>query len=447
MATATPASVIRPRLISEHEIVSDYGFFNNGAGPFWGFGSRLLVREGTTLFAVLPELDPAAKPLCNTRWTLWQYPDGGAWSKVASGQVNEREPCLLVRLPGQRLLLSTNPAQRVRSLMEDGRQACDCQPELLLFDAAQPNLPPQVSTPPWTQPWKFSEHSYRALAVEPTTGTAMLAHQIYNPAVKDYGHAWGLRTADGQWTMQSPLHFPMRGCYQQVALRGGAVHIMAISDEDEPVTAWREFKQKVTGQKWDYEFRQLFYTWTPDLATRPLSPPLTVDSRDATCGMIRNLDLWLDAAGDAWVLYLDRNVWHAYMRQQFWPKLPLTVSLRLAKLHHGRVVERRTLAEARETPGAGDPWRGPEVTWAQFHAQPGDRLWVIWHQKGSRPGNYAMPILPNAGKAMRLPLRQPMQQFQTLSERAGCLPSEHLDLIGTPATGRALRHARLSLPG
>ncbi|MDP6502195.1 MAG: hypothetical protein QF886_01210, partial [Planctomycetota bacterium] len=92
----------------------------------------------------------------------------------------------------------------------------------------------------------------------------------------------------------------------------------------------------VTGQNWDYDFRQLYFTFTPDITQSDFSPILTVASRDETAGRITNLDLWLGPDGDAHLLYQDANVWHPFMRDEFFPDLPLTVSLKYARIHKGQ---------------------------------------------------------------------------------------------------------------
>ena len=443
------------------ETIAPYSDANNGAGPLWAFGSRIIARCGSTVYASVGEVDPAAKPLCNTRWVLYRRKDGAAWQRLAAAHAaNEREPCPLARLPGDGLLLSTNPAQAVRDTMKDGRLACHCAPRLLRFDTAAPEHPPAPLSPRWDRPYAFTEHSYRALAADPATGHVLLTNQVW--AAGDHRHTWSLLDPAGQPLCAGLLRFPMRGCYQQIAVRFPAVHVLAISDEVEPVAAWRDHKRHVSGNEWDYEFRQLFYTYTPDALTQDFSPPLTVASADETAGLISNLDLWLDHDGDAHVLYLERNVWHAHVRDAFFPELPISVALKYARLHAGRVVERRVLQrtteDRRRAAGAAAPapsvtptplvMDGPVPEWGCFHAAPGQRLYVLWYQRAPTPadrGNFIRQLLPEAGPAVRLPIDPPLTRFAAACERNGCAPAAVIDLCGTPAQEKLVRYAQVRI--
>ncbi|MGQ9904728.1 MAG: hypothetical protein ACUVRU_10510, partial [Anaerolineae bacterium] len=106
----------------------------------------------------------------------------------------------------------------------------------------------------------------------------------------------------GAWTRSGMIRFPLRACYPQVALVNRAAYVMAVSDIVEPNVEWRAHKKRITGNDWDYDFRQLYFTWSPDIVTTPFSPILTVASVDETCGHIRNLDLWIGPDGDAHLL-------------------------------------------------------------------------------------------------------------------------------------------------
>lgn len=447
---------MRPSLIAESEICT-CGDANNGASPFWGFGSRNIVREGDTLFACLWETSSSVKPLCNTRWRLFRRRDGDEnWTLAqAAPACNEREPCLLVRLPGKRLALSVNPGTRQSGTLADGRLAWHTDPHLLLFDVKHPERAPERRSPQWDRAYTFSEHSYRAFAAD-RDGNTFLTQQV--ELAGDYHQAWTYADASGSTLAAGVLRFPMRGCYAQIAVRGKAVWAMAISDEIEPVPEWREHKRTVTGQEWDYEFRQLFFTWTPDVTALPFSPPLTVASRDETCGLIRNLDLWLDPQGDAHLLFVERNIWHTYIRDRFFPGTPITVALKYAILHNGRIVHRATLAEAAEEFGAasapaakpfGMPdlvFRGPHTNWAMFHALSGGRLAAIWHQaEGTDAANCVQVLWPEPGSPQRLPLAQPLSTFFPVSERAGGEPSDVMDLCGCAVAPTSIRHAQIRL--
>lgn len=436
-----------PLQVVAEETITGYDEPNNGSGPMWCFGSRTIVRFGDTVFAVVPETAKDVQPLCNTRWVLYRRRDGGQWERVqANPTFNEREPCMLARMPDGRLILSVNPAQELTYTLEDGRRGARCLPMLLQFDTAMPDKMPVKLLPKWDRAYEFSEHSYRALAADANNGNLFIADQV--PVGDEYLHAFSAYDGKGQSLRQGLLHFPMRGCYQQIAMRSNAVYVMAISDEIEPNPVWRAYKEEVTKQHWDYDFRQLFFTWTPDIATTDFSPILTVASRDDTAGRIRNLDMWIDGEGIAHLLFTDRNIWHPFMRDKFFPGTPTTLALKYVRVQNGRVIDRQTLLQSEEqmTPGGtGSGQMQDDVPeYGAFHATPDGRLFVIWYQSGEHAGNYLRQISPIAGEPQKLPLEKPLASFFTASERNGCPPSNIIDLYGLPVGGGTeIRYAQV----
>jgi len=451
--------------VCAEETITAFNNFNNDASPMWCFGSRTIARFGETVYAVVPEVGADARPYCNTRWVLYRRPGGGIWERMqASPAFDEREPCPLVLLPGGRLILSVNPAREHTYTMDNGSWGFCCEPGLLQFSTDDLHeLPTQINLP-WDLPYDFSAHSYRAFAADPVTGTMLLSTQV--PVNDDFQHAYLFFDTGGRVVRQGLLRFPMRGCYQQIALRGNAVYVMAISDEKEPNPAWRAYKREQTGQSWDYDFRQLFFTWTPDITTTEFSPPLTVFSRDDTAGHLLNLDLALDEEGDTHLLFRDRNIWHPFMRDRFFPDKPITVALKYIRVHNGRVIDRQTLLEAEEAlaPETGQArtvsempegqlyalWsqqglsmRGPMPEYGTFHMTPDGRLFVIWYQSGPSAGNFIRQILPEPGSPQRLPLVKPLTQFFAACPRNGCLPSNTVDLYGVPGDELLVRYVQL----
>jgi hypothetical protein len=432
------------------EVIDTASGANNGAGPMWCYGSPTIVRDGDTVFASVWQVGVGVRPLCNTRWQLFRRRDGGAFERVQAGAAfNEREPCPLLRLPGGRIALSVNPARSLRYTGADGRSGYECEPHLLEFDAANPAAPPEQLMPAWDRAYQFSEHSYRAAAADGRTGELLLLNQTYDAETSArVGYAlhpqcWSYRDASGNWTRAGLLKFPLRGCYAQVAIRGRAACVFAVSDVVEPNDAWREFKKKVTGQDWDYDFRQLYFTWTPDITACDFQPPLTVASRDETAGFLTNLDMWLGPDGDVHLLYRDRNVWHTFMRDEFFPGLPIAVALRYCRIRRGMVVERRTLWERIEEAGKRSGGTSGDV-WAAFHAMPDGRLFVVRHAEGE--GNSLAQLLPRTDEPpVSILLASPLKRFFTASERMGTSPSDVIDLYGTGDDAASIRYAQLRL--
>jgi hypothetical protein len=131
--------------------------------------------------------------------------------------------------------------------------------------------------PVWDGNPAFTEHSYRSLAVDGANREAILFQNI------GYTHAeWSFLGRDGTWSGRGRLPWPegkeypkpepIRVCYPDVAIANRQVYFCGVSDIIEPYPEWRAFKRQLTGQEWDYDFRRLFYTWTPDVTREPFRP-------------------------------------------------------------------------------------------------------------------------------------------------------------------------------
>lgn len=409
---------------------------NNGAGPLWCYGSTCIVRRGDDVFVSGLETLPDAKPLNNCRWLLFQRkPDG--WHLVQRDETGrQREPCPLGIYNNGHIFLSTNP-----TLAPPDAYAGPANPHLVRFSAADPAEPPIALQPIWSAEPGFSEHSYRGLGVDGPNGELVLLNIFAHE-----GQYWAFLDRRGLWTNRSVILFPIRGCYPQVALVNRVCHVLAIGDIVEPVEEWRKWKFETTKREWDYVFRRLFYAWNPDIAAEQFAKPLEIDNLDATAGHITNLDLWVDAQGDAHVLYRKSTVQSAAMRDRFFPGLPIVHSLERCVLREGRVLARHTLL-------AGGEKGSPEVPgWARFHATPDGRLFMFYHVSGT--DSTGAPLNENrlvevfadgtCSTPATVPLKEPLTNFMTATERGGSPPSFILDLLGS-ARGPALRYVRLRL--
>jgi len=115
---------------------------------------------------------------------------------------------------------------------------------------------------------------------------------------------------------------------------------MAIGDIVEPVEEWRKLKFEKLNRKWDYVFRRLFYTWTPNIKNASFSVPIEIDTVEETCGHINNLDLYIDKAGAAHLLYLKRPHQYAFIRDKYFPGEDMTAELEYVVVKAGKVVSR-----------------------------------------------------------------------------------------------------------
>jgi hypothetical protein len=358
-----------------------------------------------------------------------------------------REPAPLAVLPGGRVVLSVNPTLGAGPEPKGG----PARPDVLEFAAGDPRAPPRSLEPQWDGAPRFTEHSYRSLAADGTTGELVLLQNI------GYAHAeWTYRDRTGRWSAQGKLAWPwgaeydrpqpVRICYPTVALRDRAVFFCGVSDIVEPYHAWREFKRGLTGREWDYDFRRLFFTWTPDITQKPLAAWVEIASRDKTCGWIMPGDLWLAPNGEVHLLWSERAI-DERLRAKFFPEAKQSHALNYAVVRAGAVVLRRTLVESTED--------RPGVTGSggRFQVTPDHRLFVVFYAVGTEGGrrvseNRLQEIRADGklGPAVRVPLAKPFRTFFTATVRAGSPPSEVIDLLGQQAgTSNAISYARVRL--
>lgn len=433
-------------VVELEEEVYAYQPADNGAGPLWCAGSTCLVRLGDQLFASGLETLPDTPPLNNCRWVLFHRPSAG-WTRLQHDTAGlTREPCPLVGFPEGPLFLSGNPT------LVPGQYNGPARPEILAFDPRDPGAPPDRMIPEWNGNPPFTEHSYRSFAADPARRELILLQNI------GYTHAeWTFRDPAGSWSARGELRWPwgedyarpqpIRVCYPNVALKDRAVHFCGVSDIVEPNPEWRAFKRELTGREWDYDFRRLFYTWTPDIRTEPFRSWVEVASREATAGWIMPGDLWIDGTGTVHLTWSERAL-DERLRPRFFPDRRQSHAVQYAALRDGQVRRRLTVAIAEE----GGSREVPSAP--RFQPTPAGRLFVVYHVSGSDASgrrlveNRVAEILSSGtvGRPVSLPLEHPFSQFFTASERAGSPVSNVLEMLGQPAGGgTVIRYARVRL--
>jgi hypothetical protein len=445
-ASGEAARPLAPAVEVEEEVYQ-YEPPDNGAGPMWCKGSTCIVRIGSDVFVSGLETIQDLKPLNNVRWLLFRRTDQG-WALQQRGLKDRtREPCPLGGFPDGRLFLSVNP-----TLTEPDIYSGPAMPQILQFAARDPKAPYRRLLPRWEDKPAFTEHSYRGLAADGRACELLLLNIRGHEA-----QYWSFRDRAGRWAARGKLVFPMgrdyetpepiRLCYPVVALANRAAHVLAISDIIEPVRAWRAYKRELTGREWDYDFRRLFYTWTPNISTTPFSEWTEIASRDKTAGHIDNLDIWLAPDGAAHLLWRETSL-DARLREKFFPGERLTHSLEHCIVRSGKVVARDTLVKA----GEGESNEIPGV--ARFHATSAGRLFAFYYCGGTDASgkplseNRIMEILPGGTHSppVKVPLAHPFTSFMTASERSGSPPSATLDVLGeSPDQQRTIRYARIRL--
>ena len=327
------------------------------------------------------------------------------------------------------------------------------RPEILQFSAKDPKAPFETILPGLGRPAAVHRALLPQLRRRRRRPAALILFQNIG-----YTHAeWAFRDGDGRWAAKGKLVWPwgaeydkpqpIRVCYPDVAIRGRAVHFCGVSDIVEPYQKWRDYKLKLTGQKWDYDFRRLFYTWTDDITTGKFQPWVEIASRDKTCGWIDPGDLWLAPDGSVHILWTERAI-DERLRKEFFPGEKQSHTLQYAILRAGKVVSRRTLLKAEEG-GAGEvPGRG------RFHVTPDGRLFVFYYVHGKDAAgkavseNRLMELRPDgtSGPEVRVPLKQPFREYFTATVRAGSPPSTILDVLGhRVGAANTVSYARIRL--
>lgn len=448
-AMSVGAESTKPALKPVVELEEDVYQFepaDNGAGPLWCQGSTCLVRVGDDVFASGIETLKGYKPLNNCRWMLFKRGAKG-WEQVQTDQAGRtREPSPLAGFPDGRLFLSVNPTLTTNADAYSG----PARPEILEFRVADPRARFATLLPVWEGTPQFTEHSYRSFAADGASRELVLLQNI------GYTHAeWAFRDGEGKWSASGKLKWPwgadyektqpIRVCYPNVALLNRAVHFSGVSDIVEPNPAWRAHKKQLTGREWDYDFRRLFYTWTPDITTSPFKPWVEIASREKTGGWITPGDLWVAPDGVVHIVWTERAI-DERLREKFFPTEKQSHSLRYAVLRDGQIILQRTLLSSVD--GGEVPGRG------RFQVTPQNRLFVFFYVSGRNSAgksvseNRLLELLASgvSGEAVRVPMQHPLSDYFTATVRAGSPPSNTLDLLGQRVGASAtISYARIRL--
>jgi len=423
--------------VEVEEVVTTYTPANNGAGPLWCYGSTVIARQGADVYLSIIETGEDIPPLCNTRWQLWHRLPGGWRIEQTEKEYRQREPCPVAVFQRGSVFLSANP-----SIEPVGAKYGGCSPLVLEFDPENLSGTAETHAPAWADGTYFTDHSYRGFAADGINGELLLL----NINAKTSEQFVSYRDSQGTWHPKGKVQFPIRACYPQVALRDGSAHVMAIGDIVEPVAEWRKLKFEKLKRKWDYVFRRLFYAYTDSIRTADFRTPIEIDTVEQTCGHIQNLDLYVDDAGAAHLLYLKRPHQYGFVRDKYFPGQPMTVRLEYVVVRAGKVVLRKTLAR---TPQGS---RGLEPSFGRFHISKAGALHVIVAGTGVDAGhrifgNHLGRIRPGDGEPRfeRVGLRHPFRNFFTNTPRGGSKPSDVIDLFGIADDGRNLRYARIRI--
>ncbi len=435
--TAHGQDLLTARLVTE-ETVATWISPDNGSGPTWCYGAPLVYRDGEQVYASVMETGEGIPRLCNTRWNLYRNTEG-KWARIqAPSEFRHREPCPVGGFPGGPLFLSTNP-----STQPPGTEYGPCDPQLLIFDPFHLEKEGVADHPAWPGPHTFTDHSYRGFAVDSASKEIL----CLNIDAESSQQIWSFRNTAGQWIKNGAITFPVRACYPQVALSHETGHVLAVGDIVEPLAEWQQYKFEQSKQHWDYVFRRLFYTYTPNITQQDFVAPLEIETLESTAGHISNLDLWIGPDGAAHILYIKNTVQSPVMRDRFFPGLPILRSLDYVVVKDGKVVWREMLAVGGEMSGGINPGYG------RFHSTPDGRLWAVFSGTSQQAGGnntnllYLMPVWPQLVRDNPLTVewKYPLGCFFTNTERGGSQPSWTLDLFGTRPEPQTLGYARVEV--
>jgi len=441
-------------VVEAEEVVYRYTPADNGSGPLWCFGSTCLVRSGERVFASGLETLKECPPLNNCRWQLFSR-DSAGWQLAAEDPKDRtREPCPLGWSHDGRLFLSANPTLVADHTKRGGGPA---RPEILEFSGTDPKTPPRTILPEWGDSPAFTEHSYRSFAADGPAGELILFQNV------GYTHSeWILRDRGGRWPARGKLVWPpyedpslepygathVRVNYSNVVLHNREVHFCGIASYNK----WDRVRDKpelMGREQWGSRTRRLLYTWTPDIANKPLGDWVEVAHCFATGGYLLTGDMWRAPGGPMHIVWTEYPI-HPKLRQDYFPDIKRTQSIKYAQLRDGKIVLRRTLLEAGE--GAGNEF--PSTP--RFQITPDNRLILVYAVEHREPDkttreNRLMELSADGvpGSSVKIPLEYPFSNYFTATPRGGSAPSTTLDLFGSrferPSGEPAMCYARVKL--
>ena len=404
--------------ILTEEVVYETAAWGNGASSTWCLGSTCLVRKGDTVFASGNALLDVPS-LNRIQWTLWQRREG-AW-KLLHRDENDR-----TREPSPLILLGGTLVDDVNDVSYE----LPARPEVLTFDSEDPASPAVPLGLTWDGCPEFNEHSYRNLVCDPSHNRFVLFHNV------EYSHAEWTCYQGNQWESAGQLVWPweenydtpqpVRICYPSVQIVDRAVHFCGVSDVREPYKRFRDAMTAVKPTRFDFDFRRLFYTWTPDIANAEFGAWVEVSSRDATCGRITPMDLYVHEDGHVHIIWTEEAL-NEDIRDPCYPHEKQSWALMHGLLKDGVVLKKHALRLKEE--GSTDP----EPRWAHFHVGAEGQLIVIHHDRGDTPVTGVL-VLDEQGEIVdraEVPLETQMDLSFNASHRCGNAPSNMIDLLGS----------------
>jgi hypothetical protein len=414
--------------VEAEELVYKYEPPDNGSGPMWCHGNTCIVRFGDKIVASGMETIENGLPLNNTRWMVFER-KAKAWELLVRDENDRtREPSPIGILKGAgKVLLSVNP-----TLTEPGVRNGPAEPQILQFDLNILLSGHETLVPTWKGNPNFTEHSYRTFVVDGRTDEFILFQNTgYEKAEWVFFDRNGDQNSQGKlvwpWGADYEKPQPIRICYPAVQLVNREIHFLGVSDIVEPKKAWKDYKFKLTGREWDYEFRRLFYTWSKDISSGQFEDWVEVSSREHTAGHIFPCDIWREPDGSVHILWTEKAL-DERLHEDFFPQEKQSYALNHAVLKEGEVIYRQPIMLSKDS-SEWRPGRG------RFQITPENRLFVFFHVNAPDRGfseNRVVEVLKDfrISAPVKVDLKRPFSSFFTATVRGGSAPSNIIDVLG-----------------
>ena len=287
-----------------------------------------------------------------------------------------REPCPLGWTHDGRLFLSVNPTLVADRTKRGGGPA---RPEILEFSSTDPKRPPRTILPEWGDNPAFTEHSYRTFAADGPAGELILFQNV------GYTHSeWILRDREGKWPARGKLAWPpyedpklepygathVRVNYPNVVLHNREVHFCGIASYNK----WDRVREQARADG-PREMGQPHAASALHLDARHRQKALRRVGRDRPLLRHRRLPAHrrhVACAGRPVHIVWPEYPIHPKLRQEYFPDIKRTQSIKYALLRDGKILLRRTLLEGGE--GAGNEF--PSAP--RFQITPDGRLILVY---------------------------------------------------------------------
>ncbi|MCX7704986.1 MAG: hypothetical protein N2115_01845 [bacterium] len=438
------------------EKIYSFEWKNNGAGPLWCFGSSCIASIDDRVFVTGWETLKDIPPLNCARWMLYERKNN-RWERLYTDNEKTREPAPICVLSDGKIFVSENPFMLEKEAYMG-----------LTLPKFSFSLPPDYRNRKNVlfypcEPVTFIEHSYRNFAADRENSELILfQNKDYDRAYWSLIDEWGNTIKNGKiywpWGYDYVNPQPIRLCYNNVLLKNRAVYIFGTSDIIEPNPEWRKYKRELTGRQWDYDFRRVFFTFTPDIINEPFRNWVEISSREKTAGKSRNCDLYVDKEGFIHLLWMEKSC-DERLREKFFPDEPLTRSLKYAKLKDQTILIKKDilfLDEGEKKLSSGPLFWGG--IWGRFHITEENRLYIFAsiisddvNNKNKIVAENFLIELDNQGNIKGnypVNFEKPFTEFHTSSIRNGCAPSNTIHIYGSVVqSDNEMYYGRIDIQG